>query len=99
MIVHVTKENFKEVVENNKVVLLDFWAGWCGPCRMLAPVLEQLDKEMDIVIGKIDVDSEEELAMQFKIQSIPALFVIKDGKITNKSLGYQNVDSLKALVK
>lgn len=98
MIVHVTKENFKEVVENNKVVLLDFFATWCGPCRMLAPVLEELDKSMDIVIGKIDVDQDEELAAQFNVSSIPSLFVIKDGKITNKSLGYQNINQLKALI-
>ena len=98
MILHVTKDNFKEVVENNKVVLLDFYATWCGPCRMLAPVLEELDKSMDIVIGKIDVDQDEDLAAQFNVSSIPSLFVIKDGKITNKSLGYQNINQLKALI-
>lgn len=99
MIVHVTKENFKEVVETEKTVLLDFWAGWCGPCRMLGPVLEKLDQEVDIVIGKVDVDAEEELAASFNISSIPALFVIKNGKVVNKSLGYQGLDSLKNLVK
>ena len=65
---------------------------------MLAPVLEELDKSMDIVIGKIDVDQDEDLAAQFNVSSIPSLFVIKDGKITNKSLGYQNINQLKALI-
>ena len=82
-ILHVTKENFQEVLESKKTVLLDFWANWCGPCKMLAPVLEELDQEEDILIGKIDVDAEEELAARFQISSIPALFVIKNGKIEN----------------
>lgn len=99
MIIHVTKDNFKEVVENNKVVLIDFYATWCGPCRMLGPVLEQLDKEVDVVIAKIDCDESEELAASFNVSSIPALFVVKDGKVTNKSLGYQNINQLKNLLK
>ena len=98
-IVHVTKDNFKEVVQSDKTVLWDFCANWCRPCKMLAPVLEDLDKEEDLVIGKVDVDVEEELASQFQISSIPSLFVIKDGKIVRKSLGYQSLDQLKELVK
>lgn len=98
-IIHVTKENFKEVVASEQPVLLDFWANWCGPCRMLAPVLEQLDKEMDVVIGKIDVDVEEELANEFGISSIPCLYVLKNGKVERKSVGYQPLEALKELVK
>ncbi len=98
-ILHVTKENFQEVLESKKTVLLDFWANWCGPCKMLAPVLEELDQEEDILIGKIDVDAEEELAARFQISSIPALFVIKNGKIENQSVGYQPLESLKELIK
>ena len=98
MILHVTKDNFKEVVDNNKVVLVDFYATWCGPCRMLGPVLEELDGKMDICIAKIDCDEEEYLAESFNVSSIPALFVIKDGKITNKALGYQNINQLVKLV-
>ena len=98
-ILHVTKENFQEVLESKKTVLLDFWANWCGPCKMLAPVLEELDQEEDILIGKIDVDAEEELAARFQISSIPALFVIKNGKIEYQSVGYQHLESLKELIK
>lgn len=98
-ILHVTKENFQEVLESKKTVLLDFWANWCGPCKMLASVLEELDQEEDILIGKIDVDAEEELAARFQISSIPALFVIKNGKIENQSVGYQPLESLKELIK
>ena len=98
MILHVTKDNFKEVVENNKVILVDFYATWCGPCRMLGPVLEELDSKMDICIAKIDCDEDEDLAASFNVSSIPALFVIKDGKITNKALGYQNINQLVKLI-
>lgn len=97
-IIHVTKENFEEVTKG-KVVLLDFFAEWCGPCRMLGPVLEELANTTDIVVGKINVDEEEELSSQFGISSIPALFVLKEGKIVNKSLGYQSLESLKELCK
>ena len=90
------KITFNDLIKNKTVV--DFYATWCGPCRMLGPVLEQLDKEVDIVISKIDCDESEELAASFNVSSIPALFVVKDGKVTNKSLGYQNINQLKNLL-
>ncbi len=97
-VIHVTKENFSEVVKEG-TVLLDFWANWCGPCRMLGPVLEDLAKQENLVVGKVNVDEEEELSAQFGISSIPALFLVKDGKIVNKTVGYQPLEALKEFVK
>lgn len=86
---HITKENFNEEVLNAKEpVLVDFWASWCGPCQMLAPIVEQLaDEVTDAKICKVNVDDQPELAAQFNVMSIPTLLVFKDGKIANKSVG------------
>lgn len=88
-LIHITKDNFnKEVMETDKTVLLDFWATWCGPCQMIAPVLDEIAEECpDITVGKIDVDMEQELAMSFGITSIPTLIVIKNGKAVDKAVG------------
>ncbi|MGM9972331.1 MAG: thioredoxin family protein [Anaeroplasmataceae bacterium] len=86
MIIHITKNNFKEVLENNPKILVDFWASWCSPCRMLGTVLEELKDEM--VIGKINVDEEPELSMAFDVQTIPLVLLFKDGKVVNKINGY-----------
>ncbi|MBQ6171921.1 MAG: thioredoxin [Clostridia bacterium] len=85
-----TADNFEEeVLKSEKPVLVDFWATWCGPCRMLAPVIEEISEEQkDIIkVGKIDVDEEPELAAKYGIQSIPTLIVFKGGKAVNKSIG------------
>lgn len=86
---NITKNNFEEeVINSEKTVLLDFWAGWCGPCRMVSPIVDEIAKERpDIKVGKINVDEEQELASSFQIMSIPTLVVIKNGKIVNQSTG------------
>ena len=88
-VLNITKENFqKEVLESEKPVLLDFWAVWCGPCRMLSPIIDEIAEERtDIKVGKINVDEEAELASSFDVMSIPTLIVIKNGSIANRSLG------------
>ena len=99
--VNITKANFDEVIHGGKTVLLDFWAPWCGPCRMVAPIVEEISAEReDIILGKVNVDEEMELAMQFGIASIPTLVVMKDGKATAKAVGYRpKADILKLLDK
>ena len=97
--VTITKENYASVVESNPLVLLDFWAVWCGPCKMIAPILNEITAEReDVVIGKVDVDSEMELAMQFGVSSIPTLVVIKDGQPAGKAVGYMPKEKILALL-
>ena len=88
-IIHINKDNFhQEVLNSEKPVLLDFWAPWCGPCRMLAPILDQVAQERsDIKVAKVNVDEEPELAGQFRVYSIPTLAVVRDGQLVNQMVG------------
>ncbi len=88
----ITARNFEEqVLKNEKTVLLDFWAPWCGPCRMLGPVVEEIAGERaDIAVGKVNVDEEPELAKAFRVMSIPLLVVMKDGKAVTQSVGVKS---------
>ena len=98
--VNITSANFEELVLNNpKPVLLDFWATWCGPCRMVAPVVEEIAAEReDILVGKVNVDEEMALAVRFGIVSIPTLIVMKNGEVTAKHVGYCSKDAVLALL-
>ena len=85
----INRDNFhEEVMGSEKTVLLDFWAPWCGPCRRVVPLVEQIAKERpDIRVGKVNIDEEQELAMKYRIFSIPTLLVLKDGKVVNQAVG------------
>lgn len=88
-VLNITKDNFEqEVLKSEKPVLIDFWASWCGPCRMVGPIIDEIANERtDIKVCKVNVDDEQELASQFRVMSIPTLIVIKDGQVVNQSLG------------
>ena len=99
-VLNITKSNFEnEVIKSSKPVLIDFWAGWCGPCRMLSPVVDQIAEETDAVkIGKINVDEEPELARQFRVMSIPTLVFMKDGQIVNQSVGVKSKSAINRMI-
>ncbi len=99
-VLHVNKDNFNSVKASEKPVLLDFYADWCGPCRMVSPIVEEIAAENpQYLIGKINVDKEPELAQEFHVLSIPTLAVIKDGKVISKSAGARPKAEILAMLK
>lgn len=98
--INVTKENFEALkTQTEKKVLLDFWATWCGPCRMVAPIVAEIAEEHpEIIVGKVNVDEEMELAMAYGIVSIPTLIVLKNGEVAAKAVGYMPKKDIEALL-
>lgn len=99
-VITITKDNFKsEVLDSSKTVLLDFWASWCGPCRMVSPIVDEIAEENPgIKVGKINVDEQSELAMQFSVMSIPTLIVFKGGKVADQLVGARPKEQILALL-
>ncbi len=95
----INKDNFNEIVNSNDTILVDFWAPWCSPCRMLGPVLEEVCSENNIPFGKINVDDEEELARSFNCMSIPLVILFKDGKAIKQFVGYKSKQEVLEFIK
>lgn len=100
MMIYLTKESFKEnILEGKKTVLVDFFADWCGPCKMLSPIMEELDREIDFCdIAKVNIDEQEELAESFGIMSVPTMILFVNGKVAFKKVGYYSKEVIKHMI-
>ena len=102
MVKYVNAKELEELIAStDKTVYCDFWASWCGPCRMVSPIIDEIEKESDgsYAVGKVNVDEQPELAVRFGVMSIPTLIVFKDGEIYNKTIGIQNKEALLDMLK
>ncbi|MEG1895723.1 MAG: thioredoxin [Oscillospiraceae bacterium] len=101
MSIKITSENFESIMENKDTpVLVDFWATWCGPCKMVGPIIEELSKELEgkVVVGKIDVDEQQSLAQKFGVMSIPTLVIFKNGAEVKRAVGFKSKEQIKELL-
>ena len=100
MALAITKENYEELIASGKPVVIDFWAEWCGPCRMVGPIIDELAEEYgeQVVIGKCDVDSDDDIVAQYKVRNIPTVVFIKGGEVVDKVVGATSKETLKAKV-
>lgn len=100
MALAINKENFEEVMASGKPVVIDFWAEWCGPCRMIAPIVDELATEFvdKVVIGKCDVEENDEITVKYGVRNIPTIIFLKNGKLVDKQVGACSKDALKAKI-